>query len=33
MAPMILDMLRDDTDEDRRFLGIRVMDELAETFG
>ena len=33
LAPIILEMLQDESDEERRFLGIRVMDELAETFG
>lgn len=33
LVPVVLESLRDDSDEERRFIGIRLMDELVETLG
>ena len=33
MLPIILDSIRDDSDEERRILGLEMVDKLAELLG
>jgi hypothetical protein len=33
ILPLVLDLLKDDTDEENRCLGLQLLDQLAEIFG
>ena len=33
IVPIVVESLKDDSDEARRFIGIRLMDELVEALG